>query len=140
MVNRFNTLLAASGLTQSEAADWFDTNKAQIVDWARGKSRVPDRVVNQIADLAERILGRADTLADQIQKLVNEHGLPKEIEIAISTDDHEAALNGLPTVSTERVCIGWALAQLAAETRARVKIVPRGSTVATAAAERARQT
>ncbi|WP_133245833.1 hypothetical protein [Candidatus Phycosocius bacilliformis] len=64
--------------------------------------------------------------------LKTQYGEPNVIEIGTSADDHEAQLNGFMSKAHERATMGLALAQLPTGV---VKLVPRGSTLGTAAAE-----
>ena len=131
----FANLLAASGLSYAEAGAILGATKETVRDWARGKSRTPDDALNWAHDLVAAMLSKADTLADVYDQLAKKHGQPSVIEIGCSTDDPEAQSNGFVNLNHERATIGLAVAQLPLGA---VKIVPRGSTVAVAAAKKAR--
>lgn len=134
----FATLIIASGLSYPEVGAILGTSKETVRDWARGKSRTPDEALTWVHCLARAMQARADALVATLDDLQNGHGLPATIEIAHTTDDHEAQANGFVNTNHERACIGLALARLPPEHLRAVRLVPRGSTVAVAAAEAAR--
>lgn len=131
----FACLLAASGLSYAEAGLVLGATKETVRDWARGKSRTPDDALAWAHELVGMMVAKADTLVDAYEDLAAQHGAPSVIQIAVSTDDDEAQMNGFFNMVHERATIGLAVAQLPAGS---VKIVPRGSTVTAAAAEQAR--
>lgn len=126
----FSALLAASGLSYAEAGAILGATKETVRDWARGKSRTPVDALEAIHNLVSQMLEKSDTLLDAYEELAKRHGSPDAIEIGMSTDDHEAKANGFVNLDHERATIGLAVAQLPLGA---VKIVPRGSTVATVA-------
>lgn len=128
----FATLLAASGLSYIKAGSFLGVTKETVRDWSRGKSRTPADALEAMHDLVSRMLEKSDTLLDAYDELSSLHESPDVIEIGMSTDDHEAKANGFVDLNHERATIGLAVAQLPLGA---VKIVPRGSTLATAAAE-----
>lgn len=128
----FATLLAASGLSYAEAGAILGATKETVRDWARGKSRTPADALEALHRLVSQMLEKSDTLLEAYEELAKRHGAPNVIEIGMSTDDHEARVNGFVNLNYERATIGLAVAQLPS---GMVKIVPRGSTLATAAAE-----
>lgn len=128
----FSAYIAASGLSYAEAGAILGATKETVRDWARGKSRTPADALAWAHELVGAMLSKADTLADVYEQLAEQHGPPPVIEIAGSTDDYEAQSNGFVNLNHERATIGLAVAQLPLGT---VKLVPRGSTLATAAAE-----
>lgn len=131
----FAALLATSGLSKREAAHWLRVREDTVQDWSRGRSRAPAPVIEMLASLVESQEIKADEFTSQLEKMVAQQGLPDQIEVGVSADDHEAVLNGFPTRSAEAACIGRALSMMAPDLRAAVRLVPRGSTVATALAE-----
>lgn len=131
----FATLLAASGLSYREVGATLVTSKETVRDWARGKSRTPDEALYWAHGLVRAMQARADALVSALDDLENSQGLPTTIEIAHSTNDHEARANGFVSANHERACIGLALARLPPEHLRAVRLVARGSTVAVATAE-----
>ncbi|MFN9010177.1 MAG: hypothetical protein ACK5WH_13705 [Hyphomonadaceae bacterium] len=129
----FACLLAASGLSYAEAGLVLGATKETVRDWARGKSRTPADALAWAHRLVDAMIDKADTLVDAYEDLAAQHGAPSVIEIAVSTDDHEAQSNGFLNLAHERAIIGLAVAQLPIGS---VKIAPRGSTIVLAAAEK----
>lgn len=129
----FACLLATSGLSYAEAGLVLGATKETVRDWARGKSRTPADALDWAHELVAAMMAKADTLVDAFEDLSNQFGAPSVIEIAVSTDDHEASLNGFLNLAHERATIGLAVAQLPIGS---VRIALRGSTIALAAAEK----
>ncbi|MEN9854949.1 MAG: hypothetical protein RLZZ157_75 [Pseudomonadota bacterium] len=134
----FQALIFASGLSYAEAGELLGVNKGTVRDWARGKTRLPEGRLAWAHARVVSMLTKADTLVDALNATSAQNGAPATIQIAVSTDDDEARLNGFSSREQESATIGLALAQLPLDRLAIVKLVPRGSTVATAAAEAAR--
>ena len=129
----FACLLAASGLSYAEAGLVLGATKETVRDWARGKSRTPADALEWVHGLVEAMMAKADTLVDAYEDLSDQYGAPSVIEVAVSTDDHEAQTNGFLNMVHERATIGLAVARLPIGS---VKIAPRGSTIALAATEK----
>jgi hypothetical protein len=129
----FACLLAATGLSYAEAGLVLGSTKETVRDWARGKSRTPPDALDWAHELVAVMMAKADTLVDACEDLAGQYGAPSVIEIAVSTDDYEAQMNGFLNLAHERSTIGLAVAQLPVGS---VKIAPRGSTIALAAAEK----
>lgn len=86
------------------------------------------------------LLNRQERAAQEAHKILlsaiaAQGSLPEQIELGCATDDHEAQSIGWPTASAQMAMTGRLLGKLDPEHRALVKVVPRGSTPATAAAE-----
>jgi hypothetical protein len=129
------TLLTTSGLSQDEAARFLDLrSRANLTDMLRGKSATPPGVMLEMAGLVNRQLDAAGAFAEQVEAIVQPNGPPGQIELGYPADDHEAQTMGWPTVSAWRAMAGLALADMPRELLPLVRLVPRGSTPATAAA------
>ncbi len=128
----FAAYLATSNVTYEQAAHHFGLPVTTIEDWASGRSKAPDEATEWAHQLIVGMLTKANTLTAAYEDLKANYGEPGEIEIGISTDDHEAQLNGFMSKTHERATMGLALAQLPTGV---IKLVPRGSTLGTAAAE-----
>lgn len=128
----FAAYLATSNVTYDQAANHFDVPLVTIEDWASGRSNAPDEATQWAHQLIVGMLTKANTLVAAYDDLKTKYGEPGVIEIGISTDDHEAQLNGFMSKAHERATMGLALAQLPTGV---IKLVPRGSTLGTAAAE-----
>ena len=132
----FRLLLNSSGLSIREAADFLDVRFNTIESWSSGRRSIPDGAVAQLLTLIDRQGRAAQEALSAIREGVAEHGvLPEEIEIGLSTDDHEARGLGWPTVSAHAAVLRRLIEIAPEDIRDRMVIVPRGSTLATAAAE-----
>jgi hypothetical protein len=131
----FGALLSVTGLSFAEAGAELGVQKNTIQDWARGKSRTPPDALAWARGLVDGMIAKSRTFVEQFDALVTEHRAPDQLEIAVSTDDYEARLNGFINTSHERATIGMIVAQIPSDI---VRLVPRGGTLGTAAAERAR--
>jgi hypothetical protein len=100
----------------------------------RGKSVTPPGVVLEMANLVHNQWNAAVQSVSQAQALVRQHGTPTQIPLGFPADDHEARSMGWPTVSAWQAMAGLALADMPRELLPLVRLVPRGSTPATAAA------
>ncbi|MEC9266688.1 MAG: hypothetical protein VX464_11565 [Pseudomonadota bacterium] len=97
--------------------------------WSAGRNGTPDQVLAEMAALYARIEEAADVASD----LIDAQDVAGEIELGIASDDHEAQSLGWPCVGAHRAVLAIVVAR-AIEAGHSVKIVPRGSTIATAAA------
>jgi hypothetical protein len=79
--------------------------------------------LGELSDLQEQA-------AEQVTQAWESSGSPSEVEFGMATDDHEAQTLGWPCVGAHRAVAArvWEL------TGAMIKLVPRGSTLVTAAA------
>lgn len=129
----YDLLLQACGLSQREAADFHGVRLDTAKSWAQGRRAAPDGAINELRRLYERIEGAADQFLDLLDEMPE--GGPEEIEIGYPADDHEAQSLGFPCVGAWRAMA----ARIAASIDQPIKLVPRGSTPATAAAIEARE-
>lgn len=130
----FSMLAHVCGLSHREAADHLDVRLDTIKSWSSGRNPTPPGALSQLAALADRIDSAADHIVEtamaQTEGMDRGDGL---IQIGLATDDTEARDLGWPCVGAHRAALGLAAARLMA-TGYVVEVVPRGSTVATAAA------
>jgi hypothetical protein len=123
----YSILLQASGLSQREAADFHAVRIDTVKNWCRGAARPPEGVIAELKGLIRRQRIAADELAAGIA------GSPADaVELGLASDDAEAQAppRGWPCVSAQAQALGLAVAQADKP----VRIVPRGSTPATAGA------
>lgn len=114
-----SALIMASGLSQREAATYLDVNYNRVRDWAIGRYNPPAGVIDELRSLVRRQLMAAREGADQIIRIVDDRGLPEDIELGIASDDHEAQSLGWPCVSAHGVVIGLTIALLPDDLAAR---------------------
>lgn len=129
MKTTFSLLCDRCGLSQQTAADLLNVRLDTVKSWSNGRNGCPPGVIEQLRALYAIIERSAAEALKQIKRIKPK---PDEIEIGIASDDHEARQPpiGLPCVGAHAAVLGL----VAAKSPVPVMIVPRGSTVATAAA------
>jgi transcriptional regulator with XRE-family HTH domain len=129
-VTPFAALAGLAGLSQREAAEFSGASPSAIDKMARGKRSTPEGILEQLRELIRTQAHTAAEALGDIRRLAGEHGAPEEIELGYPADDHEARSLGWPCVGAWRAMA----ARVIADTPVAVRLVPRGSTVATDAA------
>lgn len=127
-MNELRLFVEACGLSQREAAEYLEVRRDTVDRALRGRDKTPAGWLVELAAL----LSRQRRAADEAYRLWNDHGRPGEIEIGVSSDDHEAQSLGWPCVGAHIAVIRLLRERLPDDVR--LIPVPRGSTVATAAA------
>ncbi|HEX6957595.1 MAG TPA: hypothetical protein VF194_06365 [Ferrovibrio sp.] len=127
-MNELRLAMAACGLSQREAAALLEVRLDTVAKAMTGRSRTPS---GWLADLRE-LNRRQQRAAEQAFQLWREAGEPKDIELGIASDDYEAMQLGWPCVGAQMAVFRMLWERLPADVR--IAIVPRGSTMATAAA------
>ncbi len=125
MITAYALLLDRCGLSHREAADFHGVRHDTVKSWSAGRNPTPDGVIAELRDLYARIERAA---ADQLKLIKKQR--PAIIELGLAADDHEAQSRGWPCVGAQAACYGI----IAARTQQIVRIVPAGSTPATALA------
>lgn len=125
MTTAYALLLARCGLSLREAAEFHGVRADTIKSWSSGRRTAPDGAVAELRELYARI----ERAAAEAIKLARKRRAT-ELELGLASDDHEARSIGWPCVGAQAAAFGLVAARL----NILVKIVPRGSTVATAAA------
>jgi hypothetical protein len=133
MATTFSLLSQICGLSHREAAQLLNVRLDTVKSWSTGRNRVPNAVLAELAELAARIETAATETLKQIADASEKHGPPSEIELGIASDDAEAVSIGWPCVGAQSACLGLVLAR-GIRKGYQFKVIPRGSTVATAAA------
>lgn len=123
----FALLCGVCGLSHREAATFLGVRPDTVKSWSAGRNRTPDGVLAALRDLAHRI----DRAAGEALALIAEHR-PPEVELGYAADDAEAQSLGWPCVGAQAAAFGRIVAGL--PDGVRVELVPRGSSVGTAAA------
>ena len=124
--NNFKCLLSAAGLSLTEAADYLDVSRKNITRWANGTLEPPAGVLNELTKLIQK----QNEAVKQTLDLIGQSEGVGEYEIGFPTDGTEAKDMGWPSVSAFKMVAG----RIIAEATDVIKVVPRGSTVGTAAA------
>lgn len=127
-INVYNFLLKASGLSQREAAIFHDVRVDTIKGWSGGKTDAPLGALEEISELILKQRAAADETLEQFDAAA-----VGDVELGAASDDYEAAALGWPSASAQHQALALIAADMIADGVA-VSVVPRGSTVATAAA------
>lgn len=126
MTTLYAIMLQACGLSQQEAADFHKVRLDTVKSWSAGRRPAPDGAIAELRALFEKIETAADSLIDMIEG----HDPEAEIEIGYAADNHEAQSLGWPCAGAQFASIALAAMYIAQP----IRLVPRGSTTATAAA------
>lgn len=122
----YRLLLSCVGLSQTEAAAFHAVSRDTIKSWCVGRNPAPAASIQALKALHEH-QRRAAREGAKIAQMAPRKG---EIELGYAVDDIEAQTLGWPCASAHYIALGMMIAQL----NRPVRLVPRGSTVATAAA------
>lgn len=131
MGSAFRLLRLRCGLSQKEAATLLRVSESSIHNWDQGRRTAPPGVIDDL----RRLYLQIESAAQQTLILIDSGAEGTEIEIGLAADDYEAQRLGLPCVGAHEALIGLVIAL---SDRA-IKIVPRGTTSATAGAIQARE-
>ena len=129
-MNELRLAIDACGLSQREAAEYLGVRKDTVERALRGRDRTPRGWLAELRQLHDR----QQQAAQQAFQLWREAGEPKEIELGIASDDYEAQQPplGWPCVSAQLAVMRLLWERLPGDVR--LRLVPRGITVATAGA------
>ena len=124
-------LIELCGLSHREAAEFLGVRLDTVKSWFRSRPNTArPGVLDELKALHATQRRAAATQIRLMRSLARQHGEPEAVELALSSDDHEARSKGWPCVGAERMTY----ALVAARLDCRVVLVPRGSTPASAAA------
>lgn len=123
----FSLLCDLCGLSQREAAAFVRARPDSVKSWSAGRRTCPDGVLEDLRGLARRQAAAAEAALAQISATGVE-----EVELGYAADDHEAQALGWPCVGAQAGAFARIIA--GAPAGVRVVLVPRGSTVGSAAA------
>lgn len=119
-------LLDRCGLSHREAAAFLGVRLDTVNSWSSGRNPTPAGVVEELRGLYARI----EQAAARMLALRAERSDVDAVEAGIARDDAEAQALGWPCVGAQRAMLGIVAAQLDVP----VRVVERGSTLATRAA------
>ena len=132
MATIFSLLCSACGLSHREAATLLGVSLDTAKKWSSGGRNPPERVLLELAGLAERIDAAADGALETIDAKVELIATdPDVIELGLAADDAEAQSLGWPCVGAHRAVLAMVVSRGMAEGYT-FQIVPRGSTAVTA--------
>lgn len=130
----YASLQGLCGLSNREAAEFFNVSLSSIDKWRKSDRNPPPRgALDDLAALHARQRKAAQALLEIAKEQINAHGPNGAVPLGFSSDDAEAQSLGWPCASAHKT----ALAMVAAAViplGVEVIFVPRGSTPATAAA------
>ena len=129
----FALLLGAAGLSHREASDFLQVRLDTIHAWSSGRNNCRPAVLSELRDLIQKQERAAREAIAQIEQ-ARALDPAAEIELGYPTDDYEAENLGWPCVGAWR-----AMAARVLVAALPVRLVPRGSSLATAAAIEAHQ-
>ena len=134
----YQCILASTGMSVADAATFHEVSDDQIIEWIGGSEDPPDEVMDAISQLvcrmAESVGEVVDHVLDKAEQIMEEpHAFPDVLELGLASDDAEAQTLGWPNANAHRTVIGMTAAQIS-DMGIRVSVVPRGSTVTSAAA------
>lgn len=124
----FSEILHGCGLSHREAAAYLKASGGSIASYASGRRVPPNGMFSELHELA----ARQEAAAEQALQIWEAAGEPNEIEIGIASDDHEAQTLGWPCRGAHAAVIRRLWEMLPPTTK--FLVVPRGSSLATAAA------
>ncbi len=130
MTTLFRILMDTAGLSLAQASAFLDARQDSVMSWSSGRRSTPPGVTAELHGL----ISRQHRAAQEAVKIIKKHSTAAEIEIGIAVDDHEAQSLGWPCVGAHAAVIGMTVAQLPSDLAARVVVVSRGTSAATAAA------
>ena len=122
----YRLLLFRVGLSQAEAAALHDVRLDTVKSWCAGRNPVPSGVMAELRAL--HAFQRRS--ADEALALAAKAPEGAEIELGYAVDDAEAKAFGWPCAAAQHASLGMVVARLGRP----VRLVPRGTTLATAAA------
>ena len=127
----FSLLESLGGISHREGAEFLDVRLDTVKSWAVGRNPAPPGALGEMKGL----IAMQERAAREALAMIEREAVDMiEIEIGYPADDNEALALGWP-------CVGaWAAmaARVVASSERPVRLVPRGSTPATATAIEAR--
>lgn len=124
--NNFKCLLTATGLSLSDAAEFLNVSRKNITRWTNGTLEPPVGVIKELAKLVQK----QNEAVKQTLDLIGQAKGFGDYEIGCPSDQIEANDMGWPSVSAFHMVVGRIIGEAGVD----IKVVPRGSTLGTAAA------
>lgn len=125
----YDLLRRRCGLSQAEAAAFHGVRLDTVKKWCGGINRASPAVLAELRGLHDKI----ERVATEALAAIAAAPEAEEIELGFAADDHEAQALGWPCIGAQAASLGLVLARCDRPLR----LVPRGSTLATAAAAEA---
>lgn len=125
----YDLLRRRCGLSQPEAAEFHKVRLDTVKSWCSGRNRANDGVLAEL----RRLHAQIERVAAEALAAIAAAPEAEEIELGYAADDHEAQGLGWPCVGAQAASLGLVIARCDRP----IRLTPRGSTVATAAAAEA---
>jgi hypothetical protein len=125
----YDLLRRRCGLSQPEAAALHKVRLDTVKSWCSGRNRANDGVLAEL----RRLHAQIERVAAEVLAAIAAAPEAEEIELGYATDDYEAQGLGWPCVGAQAASLGLIIARCDRPFR----LVPRGATLATAAAAQA---
>ena len=122
----YRLLLSRVGLSQADAASLHQVRLDTIKSWCAGRARAPAGVISELRAL----YGRQKRAAAEALQMIAERPEVGQIELGYAVDDAEAEGMGWPCAAAQWATLGMVVAACDRP----VSLVPRGTTIPTAAA------
>jgi hypothetical protein len=129
MTTTFALLCERCGLSVREAAEFLDTRLDTVKSWSSGRREAPPGAIDELRGLYAHIERAAAEGLAMIRR-PRPGTLPQLVELGLASDDAEARALGWPCIGAHAAVLGL----VAARATLPIEIVPRGATLATAAA------
>ena len=131
---RYRCLQAASGMDTFEASTFLGVDEDAIMMWVSGDEEADEDSIEKMAELiCKMVTSVGETLDYLLNQMEENDSAPAFLEMGLASDDAEAELLGWPCVRVHEMVLGMMAAQ-ATEIGIPISIVPRGSTLSSAAA------
>ena len=131
---RYRCLQTASGMDTFEASNFLGVDEDAVMMWVSGEEEADEDSIEKMAELiCKMVTSVGQTLDYLLDQMEENDSAPAFIEMGLSSDDKEAELLGWPCVRVHEMVLGMMAAQ-GTEIGIPISIVPRGSTVSSAAA------
>jgi hypothetical protein len=127
MANTFSLLRRRCGLSVAETAGYLGVPEPLAQSWEEAPRGVPPRAIHRLRALYRTLEKSAEAQVAQVRAVAP---FTAVLELGLASDDVEAQQFGLPCVGAHEALLGL----IAARLNRHVRVVPAGSTVATAAA------
>lgn len=130
-MNVFRVLCESAGLSVKEAAQFLRADEGAVRCWHEGQNPPPG-VLEEMFTLIDRQARAAHEALRRFHARLATHEALELIELGLSIDDHEAQGLGWPTASAHAAVIRRIIESLPPGRRHLIRIVPHGSTLASA--------
>ena len=127
----FKELLKNTGLSNRESAAFLKVSVDTVKSWASGRRTCPQGVLIELCSLIEK----QKICAKNVINIIKFNADVENYELGFCCDDDEAQRLGFPFKSAHDAVLRMVLLDLKYYDILKIKLVPRGSTLPTAAAE-----